>query len=136
MSCKAAAPRGCLLLLAGVSCELFPFHRLDEILWEKAAVNCFINPLTAVLNCLNGQLADSRMQLARQVRAVILCARCGPCAASGQAGCFKSSGMQMLKRVAALAHLPLLFRKLIVSEVVAVARGKGIPVKFVCNEQH
>ena len=50
---------------AGASCELVPCQRLDEILWEKAAVNCFINPLTALLNCLNGQLADPHMELAR-----------------------------------------------------------------------
>ncbi|KAL8275063.1 hypothetical protein Esti_000942 [Eimeria stiedai] len=81
-----AAEQLCGMLMArGITCELLPHHRLDEMLWEKAAVNCFINPLTALLNCLNSQLADPRMQLARN---------------------------------------------LIVSEVVAVARGKGIPLTF------
>ncbi|CDJ58111.1 3-methyl-2-oxobutanoate hydroxymethyltransferase, putative [Eimeria maxima] len=74
-----------VLFARGVSCEIVPHQRLDEILWEKAAVNCFINPLAALLNCTNGQLVDPRMELAR---------------------------------------------KLVVSEVVAVARGKGIPLAF------
>lgn len=55
------APVSC----TGVSCEIVPHQRLDEILWEKAAVNCFINPLAALLNCTNGQLVDPRMELAR-----------------------------------------------------------------------
>ncbi|KAL8435725.1 hypothetical protein ACSSS7_002262 [Eimeria intestinalis] len=84
-SSEAAEQLYGMLAARGIPCELLPHHRLDEMLWEKAAVNCFINPLTALLNCLNSQLADPRMQLAR---------------------------------------------KLIVSEVVAVARGKGIPLTF------
>ncbi|CDJ26844.1 3-methyl-2-oxobutanoate hydroxymethyltransferase, putative [Eimeria mitis] len=74
-----------MLVARGVSCEVVPYQRLDEVLWEKAAVNCFINPLAALLNCANGQLVDPRMELAR---------------------------------------------KLVVSEVVAVARAKGIPLTF------
>ncbi|XP_026194453.1 uncharacterized protein LOC34622586 [Cyclospora cayetanensis] len=74
-----------ILISRGIRCELLPCHRLDEILWEKAAVNCFINPISALLNCTNGQLTDPRLELAR---------------------------------------------KLVVSEVVAVARGKGIPLTF------
>ncbi|KAL8455644.1 hypothetical protein Emag_000466 [Eimeria magna] len=85
-SSQAAEQLYGMLMARGIPCELLPHHRLDEMLWEKAAVNCFINPLTALLNCLNSQLADPRMQLAR---------------------------------------------RLIVSEVVAVARGKGIPLTFV-----
>ncbi|CDJ42273.1 3-methyl-2-oxobutanoate hydroxymethyltransferase, putative [Eimeria tenella] len=76
-----------MLRARGVSCELLPWYKLDEILWEKAAVNCCINPLAALLNCANGQLVDPRMELTR---------------------------------------------KLVVSEVVAVARAKGIPLTFVC----
>ena len=57
------------IVFVGVSCELIPFHRLDEILWEKAAVNCFINPLAALLNCLNSQLLDPRLELAKYVPA-------------------------------------------------------------------
>ncbi|KAL8426514.1 hypothetical protein Efla_004879 [Eimeria flavescens] len=63
-SFDAAEQLYAMLLSRGVSCELLPNHRLDEVLWEKAAVNCFINPLTALLNCLNAQLTDSRLQLA------------------------------------------------------------------------
>ncbi|KAL8444217.1 hypothetical protein Emed_006338 [Eimeria media] len=84
-SSQAAEQLYVTLMDRGIPCELLPHHRLDEMLWEKAAVNCFINPLTALLNCTNSQVADPRMQLAR---------------------------------------------KLIVSEVVAVARGKGIPLTF------
>ena len=56
---------------AGVSCEIVPHQRLDEVLWEKAAVNCYINPLAALLNCTNGQLVDPRMDLARCVSVCI-----------------------------------------------------------------
>ncbi|CDJ50720.1 3-methyl-2-oxobutanoate hydroxymethyltransferase, putative [Eimeria brunetti] len=84
-ACEKAEELHAMLLARGVSCETVPYQRLDEVLWEKAAVNCFINPLAAVLNCTNGQLVDPRMELAR---------------------------------------------KLVVSEVVAVARAKGIPLTF------
>lgn len=44
---------------------------IEAALWQKMAINCAINPLTAVHRCLNGDLAG-RPELARQVSA--LCA--------------------------------------------------------------
>ncbi|MEM1152570.1 MAG: 2-dehydropantoate 2-reductase [Pseudomonadota bacterium] len=31
-------------------------HTIEEVLWHKFAINCAINPLTAVHGCLNGEL--------------------------------------------------------------------------------
>ena len=42
---------------------------IDAALWEKMAVNCVINPLTAIYRCRNGDLAQ-RPELARQVDSV------------------------------------------------------------------
>lgn len=40
---------------------------IEEALWEKLAVNCVINPLTALHRCHNGKLAEDA-SLAEQVR--------------------------------------------------------------------
>lgn len=43
--------------------------RMEAALWHKLAINCAINPLTALYRCLNGELA-SRPELSRQVETV------------------------------------------------------------------
>ncbi|MCK6262548.1 2-dehydropantoate 2-reductase [Vibrio sp. ZSDE26] len=35
---------------------------IEKALWQKLAINCAINPLTAIEQCNNGQLAESRYQ--------------------------------------------------------------------------
>jgi 2-dehydropantoate 2-reductase len=51
------APATCLLEMcnaAGIPCSWTP--DIAEKLWRKLAINCAINPLTVVYNCLNGEL--------------------------------------------------------------------------------
>ncbi len=42
---------------------------IDEVLWQKLAINCAINPLSALSRCKNGMLME-RAELASQVDAV------------------------------------------------------------------
>lgn len=50
---------------------------IQTALWTKLIINCAINPLTAILNCQNGQLAspEYRSQLNAIVSEAAMCAR-------------------------------------------------------------
>lgn len=56
-SCNAQAAHDCLAK-AGFNVEITPAP--GQTLWEKAAVNAGINPLTALLNVSNGRLLELR----------------------------------------------------------------------------
>lgn len=62
---KLAVERGndeVFQLLRGIESELFPLQFVDDaekMLFEKALYNCFINPLTAVLQVKNGELINN-----------------------------------------------------------------------------
>lgn len=53
-------------LLTGVLPAVSWYRDIEQILWQKLAINCVINPLTALENCRNGHLADDsyRQQIA------------------------------------------------------------------------
>jgi 2-dehydropantoate 2-reductase len=63
-----------LLRIAGIAAHLEP--HIDRLVWRKLAVNCAINPLTALLGVTNGALLDSSdapdmvLRAAREVGAV------------------------------------------------------------------
>ncbi len=54
----AAEPAQKMLAAAGFNCEESPAP--GQIIWEKAAINAGINPLTALLNVSNGRLIELR----------------------------------------------------------------------------
>lgn len=62
---KIAMGRGnsqILQVVDSYSSEHFPIEMVDDaeqMLFEKALLNCFINPLTAILNMKNGQLIEN-----------------------------------------------------------------------------
>lgn len=41
---------------AGLNCSLLSSDTMNSLLWKKLAVNCVINPLTAIYQCTNGEL--------------------------------------------------------------------------------
>jgi 2-dehydropantoate 2-reductase len=41
---------------SGLNCQTISQTDMETLLWQKLAANCVINPLTAILNCPNGQL--------------------------------------------------------------------------------
>ena len=69
---------------------------IDSALWSKMAVNCVINPLTAVYGCRNGELAR-RDELSSQVEAL-----CAEVAAISRAAGFANIAGQLLPTVRAV----------------------------------
>jgi 2-dehydropantoate 2-reductase len=41
---------------ADLNCQILPSDKMQDMLWDKLAVNCVINPLTALFKCTNGEL--------------------------------------------------------------------------------
>jgi 2-dehydropantoate 2-reductase len=74
---------------------------IDSALWEKLAVNCAINPLTAVHDCRNGELL-SRPELAREVDA--LCNEIASRAAGQGGGSYPQHRQQPLLHAAGLSR--------------------------------
>lgn len=69
---NSAAHNAAPLLSANLNTALGPITQVDDIqpaLWRKLAVNAAINPLTTLLNCRNGELANPALQ--PQIRAIV-----------------------------------------------------------------
>lgn len=47
-----------------------PSHNIERALWRKLAINCAINPLTAIYRCRNGELLDNPLAL-QQLHTVV-----------------------------------------------------------------
>lgn len=75
---------------------------IESALWQKLVVNCCINPLTVIYDCVNGALADND-QAMQQIRQIII--ECRQVAdAAGFAYALSGSEervMQVIKRTAA-----------------------------------
>jgi 2-dehydropantoate 2-reductase len=41
---------------ADLNCQMLSSEKMQDMLWDKLAVNCVINPLTALFKCTNGEL--------------------------------------------------------------------------------
>lgn len=55
----------CSYAISAHTCRVLPSHLLDSALWEKAAVNAYVNSLSAILDCSNAFLAEEGMENAR-----------------------------------------------------------------------
>jgi 2-dehydropantoate 2-reductase len=71
-----AAPDGIVGLFreAGIATEQQDKKQIDSLLWGKLAVNCGINPLTALLRIKNGELLDRPDACSLMARAARECA--------------------------------------------------------------
>lgn len=53
--------------------QLEKSERVQTALWQKLAMNCCINPLTAIYNCLNGELLQNAQALEQIQQILIEC---------------------------------------------------------------
>ena len=51
----------CFTALTNHHLETVATEHIWKALWEKLAINCAINPFTAILNCSNGKIKDSAL---------------------------------------------------------------------------
>lgn len=56
---RAADLADCLALLKGSDLKIEPVVDIRKSLWTKLAINCAINPFTAILSCPNGEITES-----------------------------------------------------------------------------
>lgn len=56
---RAADLADCVALLKGSDLKIEPVVDIRKSLWTKLAINCAINPFTAILSCPNGQITVS-----------------------------------------------------------------------------
>jgi 2-dehydropantoate 2-reductase len=51
--------KNCIAALSHPGLDIEAHDNIWQALWEKLAINCAINPFTAILNCPNGEIKDS-----------------------------------------------------------------------------
>jgi 2-dehydropantoate 2-reductase len=53
--------KNCINALTHQGLDTKAAENIWQALWEKLAINCAINPFTAILNCTNGEIKDSAL---------------------------------------------------------------------------
>jgi len=112
-------------------------ERIEEALWQKLAINCAINPVTALHRCCNGELARRPAltallgQLCDEIRQVSLAAGFGtatqdlPALVDGVIAATAANRSSMLQDIEAGRSTEIDY---ITGHLVALARRLGVPV--------
>ncbi len=112
-------------------------ERIEEALWQKLAINCAINPLTALHRCRNGELAQRPAlaalvgQLCDEIRQVSLAAGSGeatrelPALVAGVIAATAANRSSMLQDIEAGRGTEIDY---ITGHLVTLARRLGVPV--------
>jgi 2-dehydropantoate 2-reductase len=94
-------------------------HDIDEILWQKLAINCAINPLSALSHCKNGMLLQTS-RLASQIDAL-----CKEISLVSQAAGYSHTANHIHREVASVIASTANNRSSMLADVLAGRRSEN-----------